>query len=59
MLQFTDKFIVGPPFLEIQGIATFYKPIGKTKVLNESFNLLLYKFYPQNILILEEYLLKQ
>ena len=47
-----------PPFLEIQDVATFYGPIGKTKVLNESSNQLLYKFYPQSILILEEYLLK-
>ena len=44
-----------PPFLEIQDIPTFYRPIKKTKVLNESFNQLLYKFYPQSILILEEY----
>ena len=50
-----------PPFLhflEIQDVATFYRPIGKTKVLNESSNRLLYKFYPQSILILEKYLLK-
>ena len=47
-----------PPFLEIQDIPNFYRPIGKIKVLNESFNQLLYKFHPQSILILEEYLLK-
>ena len=47
-----------PPFLDIQGVPTFYRSIGKAKVLNESFNRLLYKFYPQSILILEEYLLK-
>ena len=47
-----------PPFLELQDAPTFYRPIGKIKVLNESFNQLLYKFYSQSILILEEYLLK-
>ena len=26
------------PFLEIQDVPTFYRPIGKTKVLNEPFN---------------------
>ena len=45
-----------PHFLEIQDVPTFYRPIGKTKVLNESSSQLLYKFYPQSILILEEYL---
>ena len=45
-------------FLEIQDAPTFYRPIRKAKVLNESSNQLLYKFYPQSILILEEYLLK-
>ena len=47
------------PFLEIQDVPTFYGPIRKTKVLNESFNLFVYKFYLQSILILEEYLLKK
>ena len=47
-----------PPFLEIQDVLTFYRPIRKTKVLNESFNQFIYKFYLQSILILEEYLLK-
>ena len=47
-----------PPFLEIQDVSTFYRPIRKTKVLNDSFNQFVYKFYPQSILILEEYLLK-
>ena len=47
-----------PLFLEIQDVPTFYRPIGKTKVLNDSFNQFVYKFYPQSILILEEYLLK-
>ena len=46
------------PFLEIQNVPSFYRPIEKTKVLNESFNQLLYKFYPQSILISEEYLLR-
>ena len=31
-------------------------PIEKTKVLNDSFNQFVYNFYPQSILILEEYL---
>ena len=44
------------PFLEIWDVPTVYRPIRKTKVLNESFKQLLYKFYPQSILILEEYL---
>ena len=48
-----------PPFLEIQDVPTFYRPIRKAKVLNESFNQFVYKFYPQSILILEEYLLKR
>ena len=48
-----------PPFLEIQDVLTFYRPIRKTKVLNDSFNRFVYKFYPQSILILEEYLLKR
>ena len=47
-----------PPFLEIQDVPTFHRPIGKTKVLNDSFNRFVYNFYPQSILILEEYLLK-
>ena len=46
------------PFLKIQDVPTFYKPIGKTKVLNDSFNRFVYKFYPQSILIFKEYLLK-
>ena len=48
-----------PSFLEIQDGPTFYRPIRKTKVLNESFNRFVYKFYLQSILILEEYLLKR
>ena len=47
-----------PTFLEIQDVPNFYRPIEKTKVLNESFNQLLSKFYLQSISILEEYLLK-
>ena len=50
----TPHFLAQPPppfakiplFLEIQDVPTFYRPIGKTKVLNESFNQLLYNFYP-------------
>ena len=47
-----------PPFLKIQDVPTFYMPLGKTEVLNESFNQFVYTFYPQSILILEEHLLK-
>ena len=55
----TPSFLAQPPsFLEIQDVPNFYRPIEKTKVLNESFNQLLSKFYPQSISILEEYLLK-
>ena len=65
----SNSFIVGKgesyspfskitPFLEVQDVPTFYRPIRKTKVLNQSFNQFLYKFYPQSILILKEYLLK-
>ena len=58
----TPPFLAQPPppspFLEIQDVPNFYRPIEKTKVLNESFNQLLSKFYPQSISILEEYLLK-
>ena len=50
---------MSPPLLETQDSLTFYRPIRKTKVLNESSNRLLCKFYPQSILILEEYLLKR
>ena len=54
----TSPFSKISTFLEIQDVPTFYRSIRKTKVLNESSNQLLYKFYPQSILILEEYLLK-
>ena len=54
----TVPFLKFPPFLEIQDVLTINRPIRKTKVLNESFNQLLCKFYPQRILIFEEYLLK-
>ena len=54
----TPPVLGQPLFLEMQDVPTFYRSIGKAKVLNESFNRLLYKFYPQSILILEEYLLK-
>ena len=48
------------PFLEIEDVTTFYRPIGKTKVLKDSFNRFLYlNFYSQSILILEEYLQKR
>ena len=47
-----------PPFLEIQDVPTFYRPIRKTKVLKDSFSRFVYDFYPQSILILEEYLQK-
>ena len=47
-----------PPFLEIQDVPTFYRPIGKTKILNDSFKWFAYNFYPQSILILEEHLQK-
>ena len=46
------------PFLEIQDAPTFYKPIRKTNVVNDSFNQFVYKFHPKSILILEEQLLK-
>ena len=46
------------PFLEIHDFPTFYRPIEKTKVLNDSFNRFVYKFYPQSILTLEKYSLK-
>ena len=47
------------PFLKIQDPLTFYRSIEKTKVLNDSFNRFVYNFYPQRILILEEYLQKR
>ena len=47
-----------PPFLEIQDVPTFHRPIRKTKVLNNSCNQFVYNFYPQCILILEECLQK-
>ena len=54
----TPLFFSDSPFLEIQYVPIFYRSIRNTKVLNESFNQLLYKFYPQSILILDEYLLQ-
>ena len=66
--HFFDTIVVGkevhtpppfskiPPFLEIQDVPTFYRPIRKTKVLNDFFNPFVYKFYPQSILIVEGYL---
>ena len=45
--------------LETFSAETLIEPIRKTKVLNESFNQFVYKFYLQSILILEEYLLKR
>ena len=47
-----------PLFLKIRDVPTFYGPIRKTKILNDSFNRFVYNFYPQSILILEEYLQK-
>ena len=32
-----------PPFLKIQNVPIFYRPIRKTKVLNDSFNQFVYK----------------
>ena len=51
-------FLRFPLFLEIQDVSTFYRSIGKTKVLNNSCNQFLYNFYPQSMLILEECLQK-
>ena len=45
-----------PPFLEIQDVPTFYRPLGKTKVRKDSFNQFVYHFYPKSILNLKEYL---
>ena len=45
-------------FLEIQDIPTFHSPISNKKVLKDRFNRVVYNFYPQSILILEEYLTK-
>ena len=44
--------------LEIQDVLTFRRSMGKAKVLNNSCNQYVYNFYPQSILILEEYLRK-
>ena len=57
IINIVGKGVGGPfsdllPFLEIQDVPTFYRSIGKAKVLNESFNRLLCKFYPQSILTL-------
>ena len=54
---------IPPPFLRFPlstnpRCPTFYRSIMKTKVLNDFFNQFVYKFYPQSILILGEYLLK-
>ena len=52
----TPPFSRLSPFLEIQDVSTFYRAIGKAKILNHSFNRFVYNLYPQTILILEEYL---
>ena len=54
----TAPFSKIPPFLEIQDVPSFYRPIGKTKVLKDFFNQFVYNFYPQSILILDGYLRK-
>ena len=54
----TPSFFKSSPFLEILDGPTFYRPVGKTKVLDNSFSRFLYNFYPQSILILQEYLHK-
>ena len=61
LIPIIGKGVIPPPFLEIQEIQdapTFYGPIGKIKVLCESYYRVVYNFYPQSILILEEYLQK-
>ena len=57
-LPFPDQPLLSKisPFLEIQNVPTFYSPIRKTEVLNDSFNRFRYNFYPQSTLIWEEYL---
>ena len=46
------------PFLEIQDVPIFHRPIAKTKEPNNSCNQFVYNFYHKNNLILEECLLK-
>ena len=46
----TSPFSKNPLFLETQDVPTFYRSIGKTKVLNDAFNRFVHKFYPQSIL---------
>ena len=45
------------PFLRFD-VPTFYRFIGKTKVLNNACNQFASNFYPQSIIVLEEYLQK-
>ena len=45
------------PFLEIQDVLTFHGSMGKTRVLNNTYQFL-YNFYPQSNLTLEECLQK-
>ena len=40
----------------MQDVSTFHRSLGKTKALNNSCNRFVYHFYPQSILVLEEYL---
>ena len=47
-----------PLFVEIQDVPTFYRFIGKAKVLNNSCNQFVSNSYPQSILVLEECLQK-
>ena len=49
----TPPFSTISPFLEIQDVPNFYRPIKKTKVLNDSFRQFVYNFCPQSILILK------
>ena len=44
--------------VEVQDASTFHRSIRKTKVVINSCNQFEHNFYPQSILILEEYLEK-
>ena len=46
LFSINASFFKSPHFLEIQDFPTFYRPIRKIKVLNESPNRFVYNFFP-------------
>ena len=52
LFLYQPPFLIFPPpplhhFLEFQDVPTFHRSLWKTKVLNNSCNQFVYRFYPQ------------